>query len=231
MEAPLFNPNENEDQITPGAQDISLNLNNQAQIQGNNSLVPTPSDSPPIQTPQIIDDNNKSNTKVKKGKIYLSDLNTFCISYKEGLDKYYPFLFLCSGIISVIIGLLVLIYSNQNLVIIVFLLLGIIFICFSIIIFYTDYHTIYFIMGENSLTILKKSILGKKERVYNSGEIKKAKFHKTKIETGYIYELEIISKNKENKNIFFNDYPDEFFKKEEIDNFLCQINTHIETKM
>ena len=86
-------------------------------------------------------------------------------------------------------------------------------------------------MGENSLTILKKSILGKKERVYNSGEIKKAKFHKTKIETGYIYELEIISKNKENKNIFFNDYPDEFFKKEEIDNFLCQINTHIETKM
>ena len=88
-------------------------------------------------------------------------------------------------------------------------------------------------MGEDSLTILKKSILGKKERIYNSGEIKKVKFYKTKIETGYIFELEIISKNKENKNknVFFNDYPDEFFSKEEIDNFLCQINTHIETKM
>jgi hypothetical protein len=229
MDQPLFNPNENEDQITPEAQDNSLNLKSLSQSKGNSNFITTPSDSPQIQTPQLI--NDESNSKVKKGKIYLSDLNTFCISYKEGLDKYYPFLFLCSGIISVIIGLLVLIYSNQNLVIIVFLLLGIIFICFSIIIFYTDYHTIYFIMGENSLTILKKSILGKKERVYNSGEIKKAKFHKIKIETGYIYELEIISKNKENKNIFFNDYPDEFFTKEEIDNFLCQINTHIETKM
>ena len=231
MDAPLFNPNENEDQITPGVQDISLNLNNQTQNQGNGDFIPTPSDSPQNQTPQFIDYNDKSNSKVKKGKIYLSDLHTFCISYKEGLDKYYPFLFLGSGIISVIIGLIVLIYTNQNLVIIVFLLLGIIFICFSIIIFYTDHHTIYFIMGENSLTILKKSILGKKESIYNSGEIEKAKFHRTKIETGYIYELEIISKNKENKNIFFNDYPDEFFTKEEIDNFLCQINTHIETKM
>jgi len=233
MNEPLFNPNENDEQVTPGAQDISLNLNSQAQNQGNDNSIATPSDSTQNQTPQLIKDNDKSNAKNNKGKIFLTDLNTFCISFKEGIDKYYPFLFLCSGTVSLIIALIVLIYSNQTLVIIVFLLLGTMFIVFSIIVSYTDYHTIYFIMGEDSLTILKKSILGKKERIYNSGEIKKVKFYKTKIETGYIFELEIISKNKENKNknVFFNDYPDEFFSKEEIDNFLCQINTHIETKM
>ncbi len=67
MDTPLFNPNENEVQTTPEVQYISLNLNDQAQNQRNDSFIPTPSDSPKIQTPQLIDDNNnKSNTKVKR---------------------------------------------------------------------------------------------------------------------------------------------------------------------
>ena len=87
-------------------------------------------------------------------------------------------------------------------------------------------------MGENSLTLLKKSICGKKEIIYSSGEIEKVQFQKIKKEKSrYFYELKIISKNKGNKIIFSKYYDDEYFTNEEIDNFLCQINAHIETKM
>ena len=87
-------------------------------------------------------------------------------------------------------------------------------------------------MGENSITKLIKCLLRKKEIIYNSGEIEKVKFQKTKKdETRNFYKLEIISKKKGNKIIFSKDYYDEFFTNEEIDNFLCQINAHIETKM
>ena len=97
-------------------------------------------------------------------------------------------------------------------------------------------------MGENSLTIIKKSALRKKEIIYNSGEIEKVQFIHQKVEytnpnikyeygDTYIYKLEIISKNKGNKTIFLKQISIPFFTNEEVENFLCQINTHIETKM
>ena len=58
-------------------------------------------------------------------------------------------------------------------------------------------------MNENSLTILIKSYLSKEEIIYNSGEIEKVEFQKTKKEGNkYFYKLEIFSKRKGNiKNI------------------------------
>ena len=70
---------------------------------------------------------------------------------------------------------------------------------------------------------MKKSILRKKEIIYNSGEIEKIEFQKTKKgEYGYIYKLEIISK-KRNKIIFSKDYQNEFFTNEEIDIFYVKL--------
>ena len=239
MDQPLFNPNENVDQITPEAQDNSLNLNSLSQSKGNSNFITTPSDSPQIQTPQLI--NDESNSKVKKGKIYLSDLNTFCIPIEECIEKYIPIMVFCFATLFVIIGILGLIFDifknkdNDNdriICCIAFIIGGFFFIALSILISYNNDHTVYFIMGENSITILIKCLLRKKEIIYNSGEIEKVKFQKTKKdEKGYFYKLEIISKKKGNKIIFSKDYYDEFFTNEEIDNFLCQINAHIETKM
>ena len=71
---------------------------------------------------------------------------------------------------------------------------------------------------------MKKSILRQKEIIYNSGEIEKVKFQKTKKdETRNFYKLEIISKNKGNKIIFSKDYYDEFFTNEEIDIFYVKL--------
>lgn len=205
----MFNPNENEDQITPQVQENSLNLNSLSQSQGNSNFITTPSDSPQIQTPQLI--NDKSNSKVNKGKMYLSELNRFCIPFKENKDKYCPVLFFCFFTSIVILSILGLIFDNKEKddksVYIGFILGGIIFIGFSIIIAYKCYHTVYFIMGENSITLIQKYLLRKKEIIYNSGEIEKVELHKTKKnETGnfdkYFYKLEIISKNKGNKIIF-----------------------------
>ena len=184
MDAPFFNPNENEDQITPWAQDISLNLNSLSQNQGNDYFKSTPSDSPQIQTPQLINDNDKSKDKVKKGKIYLFDLNTFCIPFKEFMDKYFPVFMFCFGAPYAIMGIFGLIFCN-NIdkgieVSVGFIIGGIIFIAVSFMINYTDYHTVYFIMEESSLTVVLKYIFRKKEIIYNSGEIKKVKFTKTK---------------------------------------------------
>ena len=112
MDQPLFNPNENVDQITPEAQDNSLNLNSPFQSKGNSNFITTPSESPQIQTSQLI--NDESNSKVKKGKIYLSDLNTFCIPFEECEFKYFPIMFFCLGTPFVIMGILGLIFDNYG---------------------------------------------------------------------------------------------------------------------
>jgi len=87
-------------------------------------------------------------------------------------------------------------------------------------------------MNENSLTILIKSYLSKEEIIYNSGEIEKVEFQKTKKEGNkYFYKLEIFSKRKGNRIIFNHSYSEIFFSDEEINNFLCQVNASIEIKM
>ena len=142
-----------------------------------------------------------------KGKIYLSDLNTFCIPIKECMDKYIYVYMFCFGVAFVILGIFELIFGyNKKEVVIVgigFILFGIIFICVLIRQDNINFHTVYFMMGENSLTLIQKSICRKKEIIYDSGEIEKVEFQKTKKnEEEYIYKLEIISKNKGNKIIF-----------------------------
>ena len=159
MDQPLFNPNENVDQITPEAQDNSLNLNSPFQSKGNSNFITTPSDSPQIQTPQLI--NDKFNSKVKKGKIYLSDLNTFCIPFKECIEKYFTIMFFCLATPFVIMGILglkldIIIKNNDISTCIWFILGGFTFIGISIIIAYKISHTVYFIMEENSIICWKK---------------------------------------------------------------------------
>jgi len=94
MDQPLFNPSQNEDKTYPETQDISLNLNNQTQSQGNDNYISTPFDSPQIQTTQINNNNNETNLKTKKSKIYLTELNTFCIPFEENSNKCFPYSFL-----------------------------------------------------------------------------------------------------------------------------------------
>ena len=111
MDQPLFNPNENEEQITPGVQDISLNLNSQTKNQESNKFITTPSDFPQIQTPQLINHN------AKKGKIYLSDLNTFCIRFKiEDCEISLIIFFILFGSIFAISGIIALTFNHSKIV-------------------------------------------------------------------------------------------------------------------
>ena len=124
MDVPLFNPNEIEEQVYSGDQDLSLNLNNQCQSQGNDNFIATPSSSTQIKSPQLINDNDKFNGNAKKGKIYLTDLNTFCIPFKEGCDKYFPFMFISSGIANIIMGIISAIFSNEIKCTLLFIFIG-----------------------------------------------------------------------------------------------------------
>ena len=80
---------------------------------------------------------------------------------------------------------------------------------------------------------IEKGHLVKDKTIYKSGEIEKIDFQKTFDENkrSYNYKIEIFSKSKGNRVIFSQESKKELFTNEEIENFLCQINTHIETKM
>ena len=242
MDEPLFNPNEKENQMASGTQDISLNLNNPSQSHGNDNSINTTPSSPQIQSSQLANANgvniDRSNAKVKNGKIFLTDLNTFCIILRGPCENFFSNIFFFSGFASFILAIRLLVSIKETIIILASGIFSIFCIFISIIKFYSKYHIIYFIMGENSLTIIKKSALRKKEIIYNSGEIEKVQFIHQKVEyknpeygDTYNYKLDIISKNKGNKTIFFKRISIPFFTNEEIENFLCQINTHIETKM
>jgi hypothetical protein len=104
----------------------------------------------------------------------------------------------------------------------------------------TIYHRIYFIIGENSLKVVKKAICGSKTKVSNKGELERIDFlYKYGLETdsegekSYVHRYNlIISETKQKRyTILSKGSGYQFFTPEEIDYFLYFINNHIQTKM
>ena len=99
--------------------------------------------------------------------------------------------------------------------------------CFKLII------SIYFILGPNSITVNKNSILRKKTYIYNSDELLRVEYHQNMKDTGkgprFVYEIVFVKAN---------GVPDKIYEEQsspfdfhEIGYFIHIINKHIQTNM
>ena len=235
MDNNLFIPIQNKNEMTPGTQDIYLDLGIEDQSQVKDKSLINPCNPSQIQTPQLTCDcNNGMSNDHAKYRICQTDLNTFCISLRDNpCYKYIYRIFFYVSIAPLVSSIILYFFWKDGFVCFMIALLGIIYLLISLILYCIFYHSIYFIIEENSLTILKKGHLVKDKTIYKSGEIEKIDFQKTFDENkrSYNYKIEIFSKSKGNRVIFSQESKKELFTNEEIENFLCQINTHIETKM
>ena len=116
------------------------------------------------------------------------------------------------------------------------LIFGLIFLSCSIFCFCKTYHSAFFILGPNSLTVIKKAMCNKKCRIYNPGDLERIDFTNTLTKgkrnvTVNNYILKVVEKNG-NIDVIFN-IGDRItlFTSDEIEYFLYTVNTHIQTKM
>ena len=177
--------------------------------------------------------NYQNISEVPHRGIYQTDLNTFYIS-TGCCFKLFPFIFFFSGL-----GLLefsTFDISQSYIATIV----GAIFSIGGIFLAFTMYNNIYFIMGPNTLIVMRKALFGKKVTTYNPGELEKVDIHynysyehDSEGKGGYMnkYNLIIQEKNGKVEVIFNISSRSPAFTSEEIGYFLYYINTHIRTKM
>lgn len=119
------------------------------------------------------------------------------------------------------------------------LFLGIIFIILGILIMFRGYYCIYFLMGENNLKITKRALIGRKENIYEKGDLDyvefKYNFVVDQIENGvkpmHKYTLTIVKSNKETDIPLDIGQNKPLFTVEEIGYFNYIINNHIQNKM
>ena len=116
-------------------------------------------------------------------------------------------------------------------------LCGIFFAFLGICMFFTLYNNIYFVMGPNSLTVMKKAACRKKTKIYNAGELQRVEFNynysSTSIDSNatHNYKLVVIPTNGKEDTLFEVGSSSRVFTNEEIEYFLYYINNHIQTKM
>ena len=173
-------------------------------------------------------------SQIRHKGIYQVDENTFYIS-TGCCFKLFPILFFCVGLFLLLLPVYQIGEGNNFVVSIV----GLIFFVVGIVLFFKMYNNIYFIMGPNTLTVMKKAICGKKTTMYNPGELQRVEFNYNYSYShssnggGYMhnYSLIIVPTNGNVDNIFSVGSSSPVFTTEEIDYFLYYINTHIQTKM
>ena len=182
---------------------------------------------PVIQYNNIYQQYNNISQINHKG-VYQVDENTFYVS-TGCCFKLFPFVFGLVGLGTLVFG----IYIAQ-----VFLIIfGAIFAAVGIYLFFFMYNNIYFIMGPNTLTIMKKATCRKKTNIYNPGELERIEFnYRYTLEAGdrrytHKYTLIVVPTNGDVDNIFEVRSSIRVFTIEEMEYFLYYINTHIQTKM
>lgn len=161
--------------------------------------------------------------------------NTFHIS-TGCCFKLFPIIFFCAGVFLIFLFPL-LKTIKVGYYSIITSIVGILFSAVGIYLFFKMYNNIYFIMGQNTLTVIKKAMCGKKKTIYNHGELKAVEFNHnysySSDDEGFMhkYNLVIVPTNGNADHIFSlgSNFP--VFTVEEIKYFLYYINEHIKTKM
>ena len=180
---------------------------------------------------------NYSNiSQIRHKGIYQLNQNTFHIS-TGCCFKSFPIIFFSVGFIWIILPAAI---AKTGYYFIATSSFGLIFLCVGICLFFRMYNNIYFIMGQNTLTVIKKAMCRKIKTIYNPGELKKIEFnHDYSLsydfegDSSYIhkYDLVVVQTNGDVDNIFSLGSSNSIFTLEEIDYFLSFINDHIQTKM
>ena len=165
-------------------------------------------------------------------RVFQLNRNTFHISL-VGFAKYLIFIFPLIGIVLMLIPVFKNMRHNWF-----FLVIGILTLVFGLIPCFTQYCDIYFIMGQNYLKVIKKSIFCERVHIYEPGELQKIQFNfKYNFDSSdfedrrYKYNMSIIHTNGKSETIFSISNNWIIFTQEEIDYFLSCINNHIQTKM
>ena len=190
-------------------------------------------------TPQTEMNKYKNISEIPHKHIYQTDSNTFYIKISTDCCLViFPLLFIFIGIGVFVFYFFLLFSGNESSIII--LVVGVGFIICGIYLSCTLYYSIFFIMEPNSLKIGKKSVCGKKIKIYNIGELERVDFtYKYSLEKNYEefdayvhrYILMIIETKGKTDTILNRGWLNEFYTKEEIDYFLYHINNHIQNNM
>ena len=185
-------------------------------------------------------ENYKNISEIPHKGIYQVDENTFYIS-KGCFFKIFPFILFFLGVGLASFSFFIT-NNNQNSFLgpsFFMLIFGITFALVGFILFFKMYNCIYFIKGPNSLTVMKKSIFGKKTRNYNPNELIRIDFlynysNDSRPAIGvnedfvHHYNLIILPRNGKKDTIFSIQSNSRIFTPEEIEYFLYYINTHIQ---
>ena len=116
-------------------------------------------------------------------------------------------------------------------------LFGILFAFLGICMFFNLFNNIYFVMGPNSLIVMKKAACRKKTQIYNAGELQRVEFNYSYSSRrhgknpSHNYKLVVFPTNGKEDFIFEVGSSSRIFTNEEIEYFLYYINNHIQTKM
>lgn len=117
--------------------------------------------------------------------------------------------------------------------------IGALFVIASIIMMIKGYHTVFFLMGVNDLTVTKKALCRTDTTVYGPGDLLSIELshditHKTnkgRRRTIHNYQLDIVTSDNSVSQVFRVGQSSRMFTPEEIDYFNYVINFHIQTKM
>ena len=170
---------------------------------------------------------HKPYTLIEHKGILQTETNTFCIT-EGSSEKCIPFIPLILSLFLIIIG----IFGDNY----IFLILALVLIILSILAYFNHTHSIFIVLGPNTLTVIKKALLYKRISTYNSEELERINFTETKINTSTSrknpspkikYEFTVVSKSGK-VDLIFNKLADRIFTSDEIEYFLYTVNTHIQ---
>lgn len=224
-----------------------MNYSNQQQVQvmqpgyPNQQVIPY-TGYPPNQgydqqapTPQIDYSLIASINQLQHQSIFEAEQNTLFITL-GCCYKVFPFIFLIVGLACIPFGFIFVKNNNKYIVI----GLGAVFFICAIIMMFRGYHSVYFLMGPNNLTVSKKAVCGTSTTIYEPGEIISIELshyttHKSarksrRRKTMHHYQLDIVTPSG-NERVFKVGQNSVLFTYEEIEYFNYIINFHIQTKM
>ena len=187
------------------------------------------------QMPQIDYSLIASINQLQHQSIFEAEQNTLFITLGS-CYKVFPFIFLIIGAACIPLGIIYVKGSNKYIVIV----LGAVFLIASIYMMCRGWHSVYFLMGPNNLTVSKKAVCGTSTTIYGPGEIisiklshytthKRGRKSRTR-KTYHNYQLDITTASG-NDRVFKVQQRGVLFTYEEMEYFNYTINFHIQTKM
>ena len=162
--------------------------------------------------------------------VHQPDANTLYVS-TGCCFKIFPIIFLIFGL-----GLSpACLYADNVIGAIAGTVVGVLFIAISIIMMFIGYYSVYFYLGDNTLTVTKKALCGRKVTLFGPGQLVSIELKHDITYTGRDnlnnYQLDIISVGGATDTVFRVGQNSPLFTYEEIGYFNYVINTHIQTRM